>query len=263
MYGIEHTMTTPYNPHGNSQCERFNRTMFGLLKTLTKEQKADWPAHLSMMTFAYNATPHSSTKFQPYELMFGHKAPAPCDAWFGLHAYNDTKSSSKSAWIDQQLECIVTANRCALKQIKASVKKNHDRVGGKDLLIPEGNVVLLKDHPEGRNKIQDVNKSTLFVIAGLHKNPNAYYIKPIDGKGSVKLVNRRQLHDLGITKEEEERSREEALSADDDSIPPAPVFAPKRTKSRNNEVKHRYPLHSLGPITDAKVASVELQSTRL
>ena len=80
----------------------------------------------------------------------------------------------------------------------------------------------------------------------------------------MKLVNRRQLHDLGTTKEEEEeRNREEALSADDDSIPPAPVFAPKRIKSKNNEVKHRYPLHSLGPITDAEVASVELQSTRL
>ena len=76
--------------------------MFGLLKTLTKEQKMDWPAHLSTMTFAYNATPHSSTKFQPYELMFGRKAPAPCDAWLGLQAYNDTKSSSKSAWVDQQ-----------------------------------------------------------------------------------------------------------------------------------------------------------------
>ena len=159
---------------------------------------------------------------------------------------------------------MVTGKRRALKQIKASVKKNHDRVGGKDLLILEGNVVLLKDHPEGRKKIQDVNKSTLFVITGLHENPNAYYIKPIDGKGSVKLVNRRQLHDLGITKEEEEESaREEMLSADDDSIPPAPVFVPKRIKSKNNEVKQKYSLHSLGPITDVKVASVELQSTRL
>ena len=35
--------------------------MFRLLKTLTKEQKGDWPAHLPALTFAYNATPHSTT----------------------------------------------------------------------------------------------------------------------------------------------------------------------------------------------------------
>ena len=108
-----------------------------------------------------------------------------------------------------------------------------------------------------------MNKSTLFVITGLHENPNAYYIKPIDGKGSVKLVNRRQLHDLGITKEEEEKNREETMCADDNLIPPASVFAPKRIKSKNNEVKHQYALRSLGPTTDTKVASVELQSMRL
>ena len=76
MYGVERTMTSPYNPRGNSQCERFNRTMFGLLKTLTKEQKGNWPAHLPALTFAYNATPHSTTGYQPYELMFGQKSPS-------------------------------------------------------------------------------------------------------------------------------------------------------------------------------------------
>ena len=263
MYGVEHTMTAPYNPRGNSQCERFNRTMFNLLKTLSKEQKSDWPAHLSTMTFAYNATPHSSTGFQPYELMFGRKAPAPCDAWLGLHAYSDTKSASKSAWVDQQLEQMVMANRRALRHIKASVKKNHDRYGGKDLLIPVGNLVLLRDHPEGRHKIQDVNKSTLFVVTGLHKDPNTYYIKPMEEKGPVKTVNRRQLHDLGITQEEEEQLREAEFATGADPVPSAPVYIPKLKKSKKKKTNHDYALRSLGPVADAKVASVELQSTRL
>ena len=66
-----------------------------LIKTLTKEQKGDWPSHLPVLTFAYNATPHSTTGYQPYELMFGQKAPAPCNNWLGLRQYNDDKSISK------------------------------------------------------------------------------------------------------------------------------------------------------------------------
>ena len=71
MYGVERTMTSPCNLQGNSQWKRFNRTMFGLLKTLSQEQKGDWPAHLPALTFAYNTTPHLTTGYQPYELMFG------------------------------------------------------------------------------------------------------------------------------------------------------------------------------------------------
>ena len=129
MYGVERTMTSPYNPRGNSQCKRFNRTMFGLLKTLTKEQKGDWPAHLPMLTFAYNATPHLTTGYQPYELMFGRKAPAPCDNWLGLRQYNDDKSISKVLWVDKQFEKIVQANKRALKSIQARAKVNERSSG--------------------------------------------------------------------------------------------------------------------------------------
>ena len=61
LYGVRQSTTMPYNPHGNSTCERFNHMLHDLLKTLGKEQKVNWPLHLSSLAFAYNATLHSVT----------------------------------------------------------------------------------------------------------------------------------------------------------------------------------------------------------
>ena len=92
LYRVRQSTTTPYNPCGNSSCERFNHTLHDLSKTLDREQKAKWPLHLSSLVFAYNATLHNVTGYQPYELMFGHKAPTICDACLGLAQYNDQYS---------------------------------------------------------------------------------------------------------------------------------------------------------------------------
>ena len=80
LYSIEQSTTTPYNPCGNAQFEQFNHTMMGLLTSLSKEQKDNWPLHLPSLVFAYNAMPHSTKGYQPYELMFGCNAPTICNA---------------------------------------------------------------------------------------------------------------------------------------------------------------------------------------
>ena len=82
------------------------------------------------------------------------------------------------------------ANRLALKHIKQSAKKSQIRTGDKSLQIPIGNLVLLRDYPEGCNKIQDNYKSELFVIINHHKDPNVYVIQSLDKKGPTKIVNR-------------------------------------------------------------------------
>ena len=83
IYGVKQSTTTQYNPCGNSPCEVLNCTLQNLLKTLPKDQKPNWPAHLSALVFACNAKPPSTTGYQPYQLMFGHKAQTPCDNWLG------------------------------------------------------------------------------------------------------------------------------------------------------------------------------------
>ena len=166
MYGVEQSTTTPYNPCGNAPMERLNHTLIGLVKSLSNEQKSNWQLHLQSLVFAYNAMPHDTTGYQPYELMFGHKAPTICNAWLGLANYNDNFLQSKSAWVNQQHELILAANRWALNRIFA--EKSVSQEGGKALNIPIGNLVLLHDHPEGCNKIQDNYKNELVVMELKH-----------------------------------------------------------------------------------------------
>ena len=112
--------------------------------------------------------------------MFGQCFPAPCDNLLSLRGYNDDKPVTCIDWIDQQLEQPLCANIHAQKNIKASNAKNCRVVGVKDLLIPVGNLILLHDHPEGQNKIQNNNKDQLYIVTGHHKHRNAYFVKTVE-----------------------------------------------------------------------------------
>ena len=115
-----------------------------LLKTLPKDQKPNWPDHLSALVFAYNVTPHSTTTgYQPYQLMFGCKAQTPCDNWLGLSQYDCSESVSKDLWVQHQYELVWAANQQALRSIRQSMQKSAGRLNQKLIEILEGNLVLL------------------------------------------------------------------------------------------------------------------------
>ena len=102
MYNIKQSMTTHYNPKGNSICERFNCTQINHIKTLPTEQKVNWPLHIPSLVFTYNVTSHNITGYQPYELMFGCKVHTVRDAWLGLASYDDKASAIMCAWLNKQ-----------------------------------------------------------------------------------------------------------------------------------------------------------------
>ena len=58
--------------------------------------------------------------------------------------------------------------------------------------------MLLYDHPEGHNKIQDQYKSEVYIVVGHHQEPNVYYIQLLNSNkpSQPKVVNRCQLYDL-------------------------------------------------------------------
>ena len=84
LTGIERSRTTPYHPMGNAQCEQFNKTLLGMLRTMADNEKSRWKNHVNKMVFVYNCTRNDATGYSPYELLFGRKPRLPIDIIFGM-----------------------------------------------------------------------------------------------------------------------------------------------------------------------------------
>ena len=81
---IKKLRTTPYRPEGNGSCERFNRTLISMLRTLPEDFKSKWTQHISTLTYAYNCTHSNATGFSPYYLLYGRHPLLPIDIEFGV-----------------------------------------------------------------------------------------------------------------------------------------------------------------------------------
>ena len=186
--------------------------------------------------------PHSTTWYQQYQLMFGCKAQTPCDNWLGLSQYDCSKSISKDLCIRQQYKLVQTVIQWAFISIWQSMQRSAGRLNQKSLEILEGNLVLLWDHPEGHNKIQDKYKSKKFVVVGKHPEPNVYCIKPLNGNGPAWTVNQCQLQDLRKTQNDGEFTSPQ----NNHDWVQVPLFNPKLINTKSPPISHPYATHSKG-----------------
>ena len=106
--------------------------------------------------------------------------------------------------------------------------------------IPVGNLILLRDHPKGRCKIQDRNKSELFKVIIKGERPNNFWIAPVGSKGLPREVNWRQLFDTG-TSEKGLAGGEE--NEEEEPGPAIPHYNPKVKNVSPIGTSHNYNLH--------------------
>jgi transposase InsO family protein len=197
--GIEKSRTTPFRPSGNGACERMNRTLLGMLSTLTPEQKFDWKTHIDALVHSYNCTRHETTGYTPFELMFGRKPRLALDVILGLLGEQEPREYDE--YITQLKSSLCQAYQLAQGKScksRSNQKKQYDKKA-RAATLAEGDRILVKILAfTGRHKISDKWEAKPYIV--LRKpNPDipVFDVQREDGIGRVRTIHRNHLLPIG------------------------------------------------------------------
>ena len=143
--GIKYSCTTPYHPEGNGQVERFNSTLFAMLRTLSENKKSCWSHHVSKVVHAYNCTRNKATGSSPFYLLFGRSPHLPVDLIFNT-SQPSTQAKHKE-FVEEWKEAMQPAYKLASEKISKSTPKSQSHYSCKATftkLLP-GDRVLVRN----------------------------------------------------------------------------------------------------------------------
>jgi len=170
----EASNTTPYHPMGNGQCERMNRTLINMLRTLEKEKKLNWKDHLKTLMFAYNSMPCQATKHSPHFLMFGRESRLPIDDMFRIKNENHQ-------FVKKWKEALIDARRIAECSNKNRKRRYDKKVCGSKIVV--GDKVLVKNtRPKGTGKLESFWEENIYTVIKESTNCPVFVVKNQSGK---------------------------------------------------------------------------------
>ena len=80
LIGYNHILSTPYHPQTDAVVERFNASLVVQVSKLQQTHHNNWDDYLDPIVFAYNVAQHKTTKFSPFQLLFGRSPKLPIDS---------------------------------------------------------------------------------------------------------------------------------------------------------------------------------------
>ena len=214
LAGITRLRTTPYHPQGNGQTERFNKTLLGMLRTLSNSDKLNWKDSLNKMTHAYNTTRNSATGYSPFFLMFGRKPKLSIDIVFSQAAIGNPASlRSVNKWHNEISEARRIAAEHSAKS-RALAKTQHDKKVHHVLLIPGDRVLIRNLTPkEGPSKLRSYWEDTVHVVVSQKAESPVYIVKPESGEGRERTLHRNLLLPCNLlvnSEDSKEKNRRQA-----------------------------------------------------
>lgn len=138
---IENLQTTAYHPQSNGALERSHKTLAEYLRHYTDNDQSDWDIWIPYAMFIYNTTPHCSTNYTPFNLLYGFEATLSAELRKSpnpLYNYNDYIQELRV-----RLQSSYNVARENLIKSKENTKRSYDQ-GTKPINLNIGDLVLLK-----------------------------------------------------------------------------------------------------------------------
>ena len=196
LAGIEKSRTTPYHPQGNGLCERMNRTILGMLGTLTDDHKADWKSHLAPLVHAYNCTRNDATGYSPYYLMYGRHPRLPVDVYLGLDPRDEGKGDARNYVRDlkKRMDYAYRLVSDRTSKLAARNKRRYDSKLCENTIEPGDRVLLRNVGIPGKHKLGDKwGKYPYIVVSQPNPDIPVFRVRPETGGGRVKTLHRNLL----------------------------------------------------------------------
>ena len=125
-----------------------------MLNKFIGQNKSTWCSYLDTCVFAYNTSQQESTRFTPFELMFGRKATLPID----INLQRSSKERVNVIDLDD-IERLNEQREKRLQTAKANIvtaqkkqKAHYDKKRAKPLCYKVGAIVLVQDFKRKKRK---------------------------------------------------------------------------------------------------------------
>jgi transposase InsO family protein len=169
--GINHIFSTAFHPQTNGIIERFNATIKSQLCKLQDANQKDWDQYLLPTIYAYNIGQHRTTKYAPYQIVYGRNPTLPFDKPQPMVRF--IRSDDYYNQLCQYRSLIIQQVRNNIKHQQLLAKQRYD-LHRQDIQYEIGQLVLAK--PTVRNdKMQAIFEGPYRVVYKL--GPVTYEIQ--------------------------------------------------------------------------------------
>ena len=156
LLGIKEVFSMPYYPQANGLVQRLFRTAKSMIRVSVNENKKEWDEVLPVINMALMNSVAQSTKYAPFEVVFGKRARLPLDWQFPVIQGENTKQkcSTENDYIIDLRNKLKEIEENVRKNLQMSIRRQADYYNKNKLFqnVKVGDLVLVRQTRNGKGQ---------------------------------------------------------------------------------------------------------------